>query len=307
MTGIGYRLAAFARLSRLPFLVPGLAPFTAGVLLGWADEGSLNPSGLLFLGYIGLMLIMLSTYYSNEYFDYEGDVMNRDHNRFSGGSRALSDDFLPRRIGIRALAYSLTLFIVLSFVYASLYYVTRPLLAPMAAVGLLFGVFYSAPPLRWAYRGVGEPMILFAYGWLAVSSGYYIVTGSIGLMATLLSFPAAFTVFSVIVINEFPDYHADAAIGKKNLVVRLGKERASLLYAGSNAAAAFSSALAGYLLGGFTGLTISALSLGLPSLWLATSVLRGVHRDPVELERICAATALLNAVAAFPPLIGLLW
>ena len=301
-----YRLTAFIRLSRLPFLAPGLTPFTAGVLLGWADDGSPD-LGLLLLGYMGLVLIMLSTYYSNEYFDYEGDVVNRNYNRFSGGSRALSDGLLPKQVGIRAMAYSLAVLMVLSLIYGSLYYTSRPLLAPMAAAGLLLGISYSAPPLRLAYRGMGELAIWFAYGLLTVSSGYYIVTGSMDPGAILLSLPAAFTVFSVILINEFPDHHADASVGKKNLVVRLGRERASLLYMGSNTAAALSSALAGYFMGGPMGLTISAPSLGLPSLWLAITVLHGAYRDPVKLEGICAATVLLNALATFPPLVGLLW
>jgi len=36
---------------------------------------------------------------------------------------------------------------------------------------------------------------------------------------------------AVIWINEFPDYYADKRMGKKNLVVRLGKAKASIVYA----------------------------------------------------------------------------
>ncbi len=141
------RVKAFLRLSRIPFLTPGLAPFTAGILLGVGLGGEIG-LGLVVLGYAGLTLIMLATYYSNEYFDYEGDVLNSNYNKFSGGSRALSDGMLSRRVGLYALAASLIAFAALFLVYASKYYHSRLALAWMSLVGLAAGVFYSAPPFR---------------------------------------------------------------------------------------------------------------------------------------------------------------
>jgi 1,4-dihydroxy-2-naphthoate octaprenyltransferase len=81
-----------------------------------------------------------------------------------------------------------------------------------------------------SYRGLGEVAIWFSCGWLATIMGYYLQTGRLDTVAILASFPGAFSVFLVILINERPDMQSDAIAGKKNLVVRLGKERAIYLY-----------------------------------------------------------------------------
>ncbi|GAB6148248.1 prenyltransferase [Stetteria hydrogenophila] len=299
-SGLAGRVKAFLTLSRIPFLTPGLAPFTAGVVLGYILGGSVD-WGLLALSYAGLTLILLATHYSNEYFDYEGDVINKNHNRFSGGTRALSDGMLPRRVGLYALIASLAVFALLFAVYVARYYPERPLLAWLALAGVVAGVFYSGPPFKWAYRGVGELFIAFAYGWLAVASGYYIVKGAIDLNATLLSLPAAFTVFSLIVINEVPDYEADRAVSKRNLVVRLGRERARILYAASNIAAVVSAGVAAWHLAGpAAGLAALALSALVAYKPTADALKDSVYYDFKRgLERVSALTVLANAISSF--------
>lgn len=295
-----YKVKAFPKLSRVPFLTPGLSPITAGILLGARLGGKVDP-GLIILGYLGLTLIMLATYYSNEYFDFEGDVLNKNYNKFSGDSRALSDGMLPRSIGLHALASSLAVFAVLFLVYALMYYHLRPALAWMSLVGLAAGVFYSAPPFKWAYRGIGELLIAFCYGWLAVVSGYYIVRGSIDVEATLLSLPAAFTVFSVILINEVPDYDADIVVSKKNLVVRLGRERARILYMASNLGAVITASLAAWRLGGMWAGLVAPTLIGILALKPSLAAFNdSIYYDfKGGLEKVCASTIVLNAVAPF--------
>ncbi|MEW6675710.1 MAG: prenyltransferase [Nitrospirota bacterium] len=90
---------------------------------------------------------------------------------------------------------------------------------------------YTTKPIQWSYRGMGEILIGFCYGWLPVAASCYIQIGQISPLVHWVSLPIAFTIFNVILINEFPDYPADREFGKKNLVVRFGKERMSKLYA----------------------------------------------------------------------------
>jgi len=299
-------IIAFLKLSRLPFLTPGLAPFTAGVLLGYLLMSNIPYMGLLLISYVGLALIMFATYYANEYFDYEGDVINKEYNKFSGGSRVLSEGLLPRRVGLLALTGTLIVMSIITITYMMFYYSVRPLLALLAIIGITAGIFYSCPPFRWAYRGIGELWIGFAYGWLTVTSGYYIVTSHIDLTSTLLSLPPAFTVFAVIVINEFPDYSADAAVGKRNLVVRLGRDKARFVYGAAVVAAGVSGVLAGYYIGGLPGLLTSTLLLILSLYLFHRVVVRRVYLNPSELEFTCALTILFNAFSAYPPILGII-
>jgi 1,4-dihydroxy-2-naphthoate octaprenyltransferase len=262
--------------------------------------GGIADRDLLIVGYLGVTLIMLMTYYSNEYFDYEGDVINRNYNRFSGGSRVLSEGILPRRAGLYLMLLALFSFVILLVIYLRCCFNVRPYLLPMALVGVLAGLFYSAPPFRWAYRGVGEVLIGFSYGWLATTSGYYIVTGRIDLASTLLSLPATFTVFSVIVINEIPDYEADLAVSKRNLVVRLGVNRAKVLYTVSNVMALATASIAGFYVGGLRGSFIALVTLTPLLLYPVALLLENPGLSSRFLENLSKITILSNAIATYP-------
>gem|GEM_PF-3507126 len=73
-------------------------------------------------------------------------------------------------------------------------------------------------------------LIGFCYGWLPVAVGFYLQREGFVPAVHGVALPIAFSIFNVILVNEFPDYPADRAVGKRNLVVRLGRERASRVY-----------------------------------------------------------------------------
>jgi 1,4-dihydroxy-2-naphthoate octaprenyltransferase len=160
-------------------------------------------------------------------------------------------------------------------------------------VGLLGGFFYSARPVRWVSTGAGELWIAFCYGWLPVATGYYLQVGAVAPLVHWLSIPIGLTIFNVILLNEFPDYPADSAVGKRNLVVRLGPERAAVLYALVS-------------LGSWVGMWLSvqggvpprALWYYLPilalSLALVFLVIRGRWRDRAFLEGLCGINLIVN-------------
>ena len=223
------QVKGFLVLSRLPFLSPGLAALVSGIGIGAAEEHDLD-NAFVGLSVLGLGLIMLATYYFNEYFDYEGDVINRRFIKFSGGSRALPDDMVPRSAARIAGWSAVAILAVIAAIYVVLYFDDYPLLLPMALFGAFCGVFYSHPPFQWAYRGIGEILIGLCYGVLALVSGFYVASGELDLRMVVVGIPASLTIFCVIVANEFPDIDADRAVNKMNLVVRLGLKRSSIMY-----------------------------------------------------------------------------
>ena len=79
-------------------------------------------------------------------------------------------------------------------------------------------------------RGVGEIFIGFCYGWLPVASAYYIQTATIAPIIHWMWLPIGLSIFNVILLNEFPDYEADKAAGKKNLLYRIGKQKGMFVY-----------------------------------------------------------------------------
>jgi 1,4-dihydroxy-2-naphthoate octaprenyltransferase len=227
----GAAVKGFLVLSRLPFLSPGVAALVTGIVIA-LSEGYDPSEGLVWMSTLGLVLIMLATYYFNEYFDYEGDIINKTFIKFSGGSRALPDNMVPRPVARIAGYSSVAVLVAIAVVYMLFYFEDYPLLLPLALFGAFCGVFYTHPPFQWAYQGIGEIVIGGCYGILTFVSGFYLVSGVLNLNMLLVGLPASLTIFLVILANEFPDYEADKAVNKRNLIVRLGPQKGVLLYAG---------------------------------------------------------------------------
>lgn len=118
-----------------------------------------------------------------------------------------------------------------------------PILA-FAFLGGLAAVFYVAPPIRWAYRGMGEAVIALSYGPWMVLGSLYLHAHTLAWGAAAASLVPGFLIMALAVVNAIPDFHQDRLVGKRNLVVRLGRHRAVWLYLGL-ASASLIVALAG--------------------------------------------------------------
>jgi 1,4-dihydroxy-2-naphthoate octaprenyltransferase len=165
----------------------------------------------------------------------------------------------------------------------------------LGGLGIFFGFFYSNRPFRWSYHGLGEILIGFCYGWLPIATGFFLLTGFFSPQILLFSIPVGLSIFNVILINEFPDREADRAIGKRNLVVRFGKERMGDLYIGLSVLTGFSFIK---MIGGMGHPPYWLFLLsGIPSffiLWNLIQVWRGNYHDHKELERLSRNTLFVN-------------
>ena len=102
-------------------------------------------------------------------------------------------------------------------------------LVVLGLAGLLLGWGYSAPPLALMKRGLGELTVALAWG-LVVVGADYVQRGQFFVIPFAVSVSFALLVGNILVINGFPDAQADAQVGKRTLLVRLGSRRASWLY-----------------------------------------------------------------------------
>jgi 1,4-dihydroxy-2-naphthoate octaprenyltransferase len=290
---LGSYLFAWWELSRIPFLSVGILPLILGFILAWR-RGYRGPFGLYLLSATAAILIMWMTYYLGEWNDLEGDRINQNFNRFSGGSRVLVKEILPAWVSL-LLGYGCLAGAILIVFYIYLQYRTDLRTLLLGGLGILFGFFYSSKPIRWSHHGLGEILIGFCYGWLPIATGFFLFAGFFSSQILLLSIPVGFSIFNVILINEFPDEEADRAIGKKNLVVRFGKERMGDLYIGLSLLAGFSFIKLMWGLGQIP-LWLLALS-GVPTfliLWNLIQVWKGNYHDAPKLELICRNTLLVN-------------
>jgi 1,4-dihydroxy-2-naphthoate octaprenyltransferase len=234
------------------------------------------------------------SYYLGERNDLEGDRLNQDFNRFSGGSRILVKGILPGWVSILP-GYGCLVAAILTGLYIYLQYQTGPWTLLLGGIGIFSGFFYSGKPFQWSYRGIGEILIGFCYGWLPIATGFYLFTGFFSGQAFLLSIPVGLSIFNVILINEFPDEEADRAIGKRNLVVRFGRVRMSDLYLGLSILIGLSF-IKVLLVVGQTPLWIFMLS-AIPLMlipWNLIQIWRGDYQDAKKLERLCRNTLFIN-------------
>jgi len=290
---LGHYLTAWWRLSRVPFLSIGILPLILGFVLAWR-WGYKGPLGLYVLSTLAVILVMWMSYYLGEWNDLEGDRINQNFNRYSGGSRVLVKKVFPvwfsLLLGYGCLAGAA---LIGSHIYLRYQNDVRTLL--LGGIGIFSGFFYSGRPFRWSYRGVGEILIGFCYGWLPIATGFYLFTGFFSHQILLLSIPVGLSIFNVILINEFPDEEADRAVGKKNLVVRFGKERMGDLYIGLSMLIGFSF-IKVLKIFGQTPLWLFILS-GIPLLLILRNLLqvwRGDYRDSKRLELLCRNTLFIN-------------
>ncbi len=221
-------LLSWITLFRLGATARGVLPFLLGAVIAWS-QGSAISWAVLLLSSVAVISIMLMTFLVNEYYDYETDLANKEFHMLSGGSRVLPMGLIPRRYSIIAAYICLGVAAVIG-ILLQFYFKTGPLTIPLGALAIFIGYFYTARPFKWAYRGLGEISIFFTCGWLANMTGYYLQTGHLSNVTTLISFPGAISVFLVIIMNEIPDINSDRLFGKKNLAVRLGREKAGILY-----------------------------------------------------------------------------
>lgn len=189
----------------------------------------------------GVFLLEVAKNASGELFDFEADaaVAPADRSPFSGGKRVLVDRLISRRATawVAAACYAggaaFGLWIVLAREPGALW---------LGAAGVALAWSYNAPPARLAYHGLGEAAVALAYGPLIGGGAYLVQRGQLPLRVVTLLVPLGLLVGSFLWVNEFPDYRADRACGKRTLVARLGRPLAAKVFCALLAAALLSGA-----------------------------------------------------------------
>lgn len=222
----------FARMTRLPFLSSILSPLLAGTLLAVLVGGAFDVLNFVAVLTMGVGLHIATNVYNDIYDTLQGtDRINVHRNEFSGGSGVLLDhpELLPvmYRIARIALLCALAAAVVLFVrVDASL----RIHVALLYALSAFFSKFYTAAPVKLAYRGWGEVSVWFAFGPMAILIAA--VSQNVGFHPLILAaMPlTGISTLSILLIGQMIDRDADRDTGKWGIAVRIGRRAAALLY-----------------------------------------------------------------------------
>ncbi len=214
-------------------------PVVLGSAVAYAYEPETFSIYYFVLSIIAMLSLHSGTVILNDYFDFKSgtDVLNQERTPYSGGSGLLPEKILtPRQVLVAGcLCFGLSIVIGLYIVF------TRSLgLIAIGMVGVVIGFFYTAPPFKLAYRGFGELARLVATPLIVLGSflvqvplaspeAFYHSLWPLSI-ALASSLAVAFLNTGALYIFEFPDYDADTAAGKRNLVVRLGRKNAVYLF-----------------------------------------------------------------------------
>lgn len=96
--------------------------------------------------------------------------------------------------------------------------------------GIALGVMYSLAPFKLGSRGIGELAVALAFGVLPIVGSAWLQGAAFSGLLLLFTVPVSLWVTAILLINEVPDVRADAAAGKRTLVVRLGSANTALVY-----------------------------------------------------------------------------
>jgi 1,4-dihydroxy-2-naphthoate octaprenyltransferase len=188
---------------------------------------------------------------------------------------------------VRAAAFLLYLVAALIGVFLA---ATRGMLVLiLGIIGTAAGITYTAAPLNYKYKALGEFSVFLMWGPLMVTGAYYVQQQAVSADALLISIPFGVLVALVLLANNIRDVRYDRSKGIQTLAILLGERRGVSLYLGLIVAAY----LAVVIMAVFGPLTVWSLMV-LLSAPLAVKLLRQMAHDiPLDAD---AQTAKLDTV-----------
>jgi len=218
------------------------------------------------LALVGALLLQIASNLANDVYDFRKGA---DTDERLGPVRATSSGLLSEAQMMRALA------LCLGAAFASGLALTAvagwPILA-IGVAGMVSAVAYTGGPYPLGYHGLGDLFVLLFFGWAAVAGTTFAQTGTWEPLAFGVGTALGCFGMAVLTVNNLRDFEGDRQVGKRTLVVRLGRER---------------------------GLQYHAMLMGAPYAILAALVARGDLPVPALLAGLTlpGAWRLVTAVA----------
>ncbi len=237
---------------RLPFLLVSLLPALAAGAYVW-HNASMDFESFA-LAAFAVLLAHAGTNLANDYFDYlAGNYPDRKKGP-TGGSFAIQHGlYMPWEI----LSFAILCFLVSMAIFLYLFWTASALFLPLGMAGIMLGFFYTAPPLKFGYRVMGEVSTFIGMGPLLFATVYLAGAGILpDAGGWLLSAFLGTLVLNVLLAAQVPDVEVDRASGKNTISVLWGVKVLNQTYA-----------VSGFL--GAAALLAGSIVFGVPMLALA--------------------------------------
>lgn len=288
---------------RFHFTSASFMPGILGGMIAWTTDEKFLP-GYFLLVILGLLLNHMALNMTDDYYDFRHlvDVFATDgKNPYTGGSGLLSSGLIQPQ---KMKNVFITFYIIAIGIGVFLGMMRGAFILLLLVIGFFCAYFYTAPPIRFGYRGLGEMAQLLCFGPGIGIGAYYVQAQRISWEAFWGTLPFGIMLFSMITINEIPDYDEDQKGGKLNLVARFGREAGVWLFILS-LLSAYGAIVLGVVLGRIPVLGLISL-VTLPIAYKTISILRAFYQEPIKmapanLGMICTHnfTAILLVLAYF--------
>lgn len=216
---LGEWIGIWIKAARAPFLVTSALPAILGGVIAYA-HGAFDWT-IFLLAFLGIIFAHTAADFIDDYFDYKnGNFANKD--------QQFHDSPLVRGI-ISAnqvlLAFLLCLALALAAGLYILLHVGAPVLI-LTAVGAFIVLFYTSPPVRLNFRGLGETSLFLAFGPMVVFGVYFVLTQSFNWSPILAAVPIGIFVMNVGIVSNIFDHDDDVKNKKFTMPVKLGQATA---------------------------------------------------------------------------------
>jgi 1,4-dihydroxy-2-naphthoate polyprenyltransferase len=223
-------LPVLSRFVRLQFAPVMVAPVVLGAAIAWHQARAFDPL-LFFLALLGSVSLLLAANGIDDVYDQLNGVDATADRLFpkefpgwkpiTRGAISIRDGFV-----ISALLYGLSIVIG---IYLSL--VVGWLALGIAVPGILLSYFYTAPPLKLDYRGLGlgELSILLSFGPIPCLGAYYVLARGLALVAAVAPISTGMLTVNILLMHDLIFFEAYKQAGKRTLGVVLGAKKAQRL------------------------------------------------------------------------------
>lgn len=204
-----------------------LISVSVGTLLA-AREGSVSWAWYA-LTALGITLFHAAANVINDYFDTRYHIDQEDSPTAKYRPQPILSGMLTpgQLLGEAIVLFALTLIIgVTAAVFVSWHILW------IGVIGFLTSVFYTAAPIKFKYRALGEPAVFMIWGPLMIEGAYAVQRQALSLKAFIISVPFGILVALVLFANNMRDISHDSRQDVKTLGIILGSRRSYLLFTG---------------------------------------------------------------------------
>jgi 1,4-dihydroxy-2-naphthoate octaprenyltransferase len=269
----------YFRETRPQFLLLTPACCCVGVgTAAWVQGGlSALPWGYVIIAFVGALCAHIATNVLNDYFDYvSGLDLKTRRTPFSGGSGILPQGLMSSH---KALIFGLAALGLTAAIGCFFWAMRGWGILPLGIIGILVIISYTPwitkhPLLCLIAPGLG-------FGPLMVMGTYYVLTGRYDAVALLASLVPGLLVSNLLLLNQFPDVEADAAVNRRHILIVFSR-RAGAWYYAAFALGTFLVVVLGWVFGEFPAATLIAL-IPLP---LALVTIKGVIQNADNIKRL---------------------